>query len=71
MDNAYMPVRTDPKRRAQQAGDGPVDYVGRHVRVERAPASRNPHPRGHGFRVLSRLARASEGGHRHLAALAS
>jgi hypothetical protein len=62
MDNARVTTIVSPKRRAQRAGDGPVDYVGRHARSGRSEpqAAFARHPRAHGFSILSRLARADD-----------
>jgi hypothetical protein len=67
MDIERITTHTDHPVGAHEAiraslGDGPVDYAGRHVGAGSDPTSSNPHPRGHGFRVLSRLARASADG---------
>ena len=66
MDTA-LATTLEPKRRAENpflsadepGQDGPTDYVGRHVRddVPEADDDQDSHPRGHGFRIISRLAR--------------
>lgn len=65
MDTAFV-TTLEPKRRAESpilaayelVSDGPVDYVGRHVRATETLDSRvwRSHPRGQGFRILTRLA---------------
>jgi len=66
MDNIDVITRTDAKRRAHGSlvtmpdlvSDAASDYSGRHVRWVPPTREQGVHPRGQGFRILSRLARA-------------
>ena len=62
MDNARITTIVSPKRRAEGAADGPVDYVGRHAGPGGSESHQAiaRHPRAHGFSILSRLARAND-----------
>jgi hypothetical protein len=59
MDSVRITVHTAPKRRAEGAFEGPSDYSGRHVLWTPPETPHGVHPRGQGFRILSRLARAA------------
>jgi len=66
MDIVRTSTCAAPKRRAQAPvlstddlySDGPSEYAGRHVRLTPPAVPGGVHPRGQGFRILSRLARS-------------